>query len=90
MKARIFLDPFPAHSKFVELATLHVESRTGRVVEVRGDEVLAVFDSAREAIKASVGFQSAMAGEAAESSVRETGCWDPGDVTGWTAERSLE
>ena len=38
--------------RFAELARDAVEARSGRVVELRGDEVLAVFDSASQAVLA--------------------------------------
>ena len=44
-------------SKFATVAREGVESRGGTVVELRGDEALAVFDSARQAIRASVELQ---------------------------------
>ena len=43
--------------KFADLAREGVEARGGTVVELRGDEALAVFDSARQAIRASVELQ---------------------------------
>ena len=49
--------------RFVTVATAGIESRTGTIVEVRGDEVLAVFDSAREAIRAALDLQAAMASD---------------------------
>ena len=44
-------------SKFAEVARQGVEARGGTVVELRGDEALAVFDSARQAIRASIDLQ---------------------------------
>jgi WD40 repeat protein/class 3 adenylate cyclase len=44
-------------AKFADLAREGVEARGGSVVELRGDEALAVFDSARQAIRASVELQ---------------------------------
>ncbi|HUF58496.1 MAG TPA: extracellular solute-binding protein [Actinomycetota bacterium] len=49
--------------RFVAVATAAIESRTGRIVEVRGDEILAVFDSAREAIRAALDLQAALASD---------------------------
>ncbi len=49
--------------RFVTVATAGIESRSGTIVEVRGDEVLAVFDSAREAIRAALDLQASMAGD---------------------------
>jgi DNA-binding SARP family transcriptional activator/class 3 adenylate cyclase/ABC-type glycerol-3-phosphate transport system substrate-binding protein len=49
--------------RFVAVATEGIESRTGTIVEVRGDEILAVFDSAREAIRAALDLQSALASD---------------------------
>jgi WD40 repeat protein/class 3 adenylate cyclase len=43
--------------RFAELAREGVEARGGTVVELRGDEALAVFDSARQAIRASIDLQ---------------------------------
>jgi WD40 repeat protein/class 3 adenylate cyclase len=44
-------------SRFAVVAREGVEARGGVVVELRGDEALAVFDSARQAIRASVELQ---------------------------------
>ena len=44
-------------SRFAEVAREVVETRDGTVVELRGDEALAVFDSARQAIRASIELQ---------------------------------
>jgi WD40 repeat protein/class 3 adenylate cyclase len=44
-------------TKFATVAREGVEARGGFVVELRGDEALAVFDSARQAIRASVELQ---------------------------------
>jgi DNA-binding SARP family transcriptional activator/class 3 adenylate cyclase/ABC-type glycerol-3-phosphate transport system substrate-binding protein len=53
--------------RFVSVASEHVEIHTGTIVEVRGDEILASFDSAREAIRAALDLQGALAsGPAAE------------------------
>ncbi len=43
--------------KFADVAREGVEARAGTVVELRGDEALAVFDSARQAIRASIELQ---------------------------------
>jgi WD40 repeat protein/class 3 adenylate cyclase len=43
--------------KFASVAREGVEARGGTVVELRGDEALAVFDSARQAIRASIELQ---------------------------------
>ena len=50
-------------TKFAEVATECVESWGGELVELRGDEALAVFDSARQALRAAVELQSAFADE---------------------------
>lgn len=42
---------------FAEIATEGVEARGGRVVQLRGDEALAVFSSARQALRAAVDLQ---------------------------------
>ena len=44
-------------TKFATVAREGIEARGGVVVELRGDEALAVFDSARQAIRASVELQ---------------------------------
>jgi WD40 repeat protein/DNA-binding SARP family transcriptional activator len=45
-------------AKFAQLARKGVEARGGRVLELRGDEALAVFASARQAILAAVDLQA--------------------------------
>src|SRR5581483_9269691 len=52
-------------SRFAELASDAVEARSGRVVEVRGDEVFAVFESASEAVHAATEIAAACGEEAA-------------------------
>jgi DNA-binding SARP family transcriptional activator/class 3 adenylate cyclase/ABC-type glycerol-3-phosphate transport system substrate-binding protein len=52
--------------RFVAIASECVQGRSGTVVEVRGDEVLAVFESAREALRAAVDLQERAATEPAE------------------------
>jgi len=49
---------------FAEVARECVEARAGSVIELRGDEILAVFNSARQAIRAAVELQGAVAYEA--------------------------
>ena len=49
--------------RFAELAEEAVEARGGRVVEVRGDEVLAVFTGAGQAVRAAVELAAACAEE---------------------------
>ena len=44
-------------TRFAELSRQRVSAREGRVVEIRGDEVLAVFASARQALRAAVELQ---------------------------------
>jgi class 3 adenylate cyclase len=51
-------------SRFAALAGKAVAAEGGRVVEVRGDEVLAVFSSARAALRAATGLQARCAAEA--------------------------
>jgi predicted ATPase/class 3 adenylate cyclase len=51
-------------SRFAALAGEAVAAQAGRVVEVRGDEVLAVFTSARAALRAAIGLQARCAPEA--------------------------
>ena len=45
-------------AKFAEVTREGVESRGGRVIELRGDEALAVFTSARAAVRAAVDLQA--------------------------------
>lgn len=45
-------------AKFAELTTEEVEAHGGRLMELRGDEALAVFSSARQAIRAAVDLQA--------------------------------
>jgi peptide/nickel transport system substrate-binding protein len=45
-------------SRFAELTKEGVEARDGELIELRGDEALAVFRSARQAIRAAVGLQT--------------------------------
>jgi class 3 adenylate cyclase len=52
-------------SQFVELLTEEVEAHGGKVVEIRGDEALAVFTSARQAIRCAVALQARFDEEAA-------------------------
>jgi class 3 adenylate cyclase len=52
-------------SQFVELLTEEVEAHGGEVVEIRGDEALAVFTSARQAIRCAVALQARFDEEAA-------------------------
>src|ERR671910_1444129 len=49
--------------RFVSVAGERIETRAGTIVEVRGDEVLAVFDSAREALRAALDLQEASTSE---------------------------
>src|SRR6266511_502383 len=48
---------------FAEIAREGVEARGGEVVELRGDEALAVFSSARQAVRAAVELQTTFADE---------------------------
>ncbi|HEY3208560.1 MAG TPA: adenylate/guanylate cyclase domain-containing protein, partial [Actinomycetota bacterium] len=54
-------DAVAAHlaARFAELARDAVEARGGRVIELRGDEALGVFDQARQAVRAALEFQQA-------------------------------
>lgn len=52
-------------AQFVDLVTEDVESHGGKVVEIRGDEALAVFTSARQAIRCAVALQVRFGEEAA-------------------------
>ena len=45
-------------AKFADVVQEGVEARGGKVVEIRGDEALAVFSSARQAIRAAVDLQA--------------------------------
>src|SRR6266540_5927416 len=49
--------------RFADLARDAVEARGGRVIELRGDEALAVFESAPQAVRAAVEFQATCAEE---------------------------
>ena len=44
-------------AKFASLVQAGVEIRGGKLIEIRGDEALAVFDSARQAIRAAIDLQ---------------------------------
>ena len=60
--------------RFLAIARECVDGHTGTVVEVRGDEVLAVFDSAREALRAALDIQAGVAartGRAADARRRD-------------------
>jgi class 3 adenylate cyclase len=50
-------------ARFSEIVREGVELRGGELIELRGDEALAVFDSARQAIRAAVDLQSQFAEE---------------------------
>src|SRR5947209_7359630 len=50
-------------ARFADLANEIVVARRGRIIELRGDEVLAVFDSVRDALHAGVELQSRIASE---------------------------
>ena len=50
-------------ARFAELVQEGVETRGGKVVEIRGDEALTVFESARQAIRASKDLQQMFAEE---------------------------
>ena len=52
-------------AQFVDLVTEDVETHGGKVVEIRGDEALAVFASARQAIRCAVALQARFDEEAA-------------------------
>jgi class 3 adenylate cyclase len=45
-------------AKFADLVTEEIQAHGGELVELRGDEALAVFTSARQAIRAAVGLQA--------------------------------
>jgi WD40 repeat protein/class 3 adenylate cyclase len=49
--------------RFADLARDAVEARGGRVIELRGDEALAVFESPSQAVRAAVEFQATCAEE---------------------------
>src|SRR5262245_17193432 len=44
-------------SRFADVAREVIEMRSGTLVELRGDEALAVFDSPRQAVRASIDLQ---------------------------------
>ena len=50
-------------SKFADIAREGVEAHGGEVIELRGDEALAVFTSAREAVRSAVALQQVYADE---------------------------
>lgn len=56
--------------RFVSMARERVEMHAGSIVEVRGDEILAVFDSARQAVQAAIDLQAATAAEGSGSIAR--------------------
>src|SRR5439155_4176350 len=49
--------------KFADLARDAVEARSGRVIELRGDEAFAVFDTSAQAVRAAVELQATFAEE---------------------------
>jgi class 3 adenylate cyclase len=55
-------------TEFAELVTDEVDAHGGRLVELRGDEALAVFTSARQAIRAAVDLQAKFGDETGASS----------------------
>ncbi len=60
-------------ARFAEIATEVVGARGGRVAEVRGDEVLAVFTSARQALRAALDLQTRCASETSDGSPLNVG-----------------
>jgi len=50
-------------SRFAELTQAVVRAHEGRLIELRGDEALVVFESARNALRAAVALQAAVDGE---------------------------
>src|SRR3712207_9207937 len=50
---------FRSAKRFADVAREAVEARGGRVIELRGDEALAVFDAKAQAVRAAVEFQAA-------------------------------
>ena len=56
--------------KFADLARDAVEARGGRVIELRGDEALAVFDAPAQAIHAAIEFQATCAEAEGRPSMR--------------------
>src|SRR5215467_13397592 len=52
-------------TRFAQLAREAVASRSGRVVELRGDEVLAVFDDGPQAVRAALELQATLTEEMA-------------------------
>ena len=63
--------------RFADLARDAVEARGGRVIELRGDEALAVFESPSQAVRAAIEFQATCA-EESEAEISWT-CWNPND-----------
>lgn len=50
-------------TRFAELARASIEAGGGSLIELRGDEALAVFDSARQAIRAAIELQTRLVAE---------------------------
>ena len=50
-------------TKFGELTQASVETAGGALIELRGDEALVVFDSARQAVRAAIALQARFIGE---------------------------
>jgi serine/threonine-protein kinase len=48
-------------STFADIVQRVVEEREGRLIELRGDEALVVFDSARQALRSAIGIQASVA-----------------------------
>jgi class 3 adenylate cyclase len=65
-------------AKFAGIARKGVEARGGEVIELRGDEALAVFTSARQAIRAALYLQELFL---EESGIRASRCWSESDST---------
>jgi class 3 adenylate cyclase/sugar lactone lactonase YvrE len=53
--------------RFAHIAREMVEAREGQIVELRGDEILAVFSSVRQALRAAVDLQARLAHELADN-----------------------
>jgi hypothetical protein len=50
-------------ARFADLVQAAVRAHDGRLIELRGDEALVVFESARNALRAALALQSAVSGE---------------------------
>ncbi len=72
--------------RFVAISRQAVDANAGAIVEVRGDEILAVFDLARQAVRAAVDMQSAFSAEPVEGTALGVGVGiDAGEAVAFDA-----